>query len=295
MVVMKYYHVITRAHGEKTIFKDDADCLFYLHAVKDACKKYEIRWLAYAVMPTHTHLLWGGDLENITKARRKISYSYAVYARKKYPNLFSVQKKVIRAKNKVKWLQTNYDIKNEMRYIHLNPIEKNLETTLGASIRGSYNAVLSFWEPDNTQNPFNYFFALQEIRDALSTQSICRIFGNNSNAQKQFFLSFHQEKRSIKEESRPAFTGSLKIADDIVHDFFCKSRYYGKKTFDAKNREDFLLSLNRRNNPFKTPLICRISQETHLSTRAIADFLHIGHSTVKDILRKAKMMGAGGD
>lgn len=285
---MKYYHVITRAHGEKTIFKDDADCLFYLRAVKDACEKYEIRWLAYAVMPTHTHLLWGGNLENITKARRKISYSYSIYIRKKYPELFCVQKKVIRAKNKVKWLQTNYDIKNEMRYIHLNPIEKNLETTLGASLRGSYNAVLSFWEPNNTQNPFNYFFALQEIRDALSTQAICRIFGNNSNAQKQFFLSFHQEKLAVKEDSLPVLTGELKTAEKIVYEFFCKSRYYGTKTFDARNREDFLLSLSRRNNPIKALLICRISQETNLSTRAIADFLHIGHSTVKDILRKTQ-------
>lgn len=285
---MNYYHVITRSHGEKFIFRDEADCLFYLHAVKDACTQYQIFWLTYAVMPTHTHLLWVGRLDNITKARRKISYSYSVYARKKYPELFYEQKKVIRVKNQVKWMQTSYDIKNVIRYIHLNPMEKDLETTLGASIRSSYSAVLARWEPENTQNPFNYFFELQEIRDALAFEPLCRIFGKNSNAQKQAFLSFHQEKLPATSEALPDLTGNMKTANAIIYETFCKVRYYNGKPFDAKNREDFLLSLNRRSNPFKASLVLRLSQEAHLSGRAIADFLHMGHSTVKDILRKAQ-------
>lgn len=279
---MNYYHVITQSYGEKNIFQDEDDCLYYLQAVIVACQKYNIAWLAYAVMPTHTHLLWRGDLENIRKARRKISCRYAVYVRKKYPELFHVKKQVFRDKNQIKWLQTSYDVKNEIRYLHFNPIKKDLEPSLGTSIRSSFGAALSFWEPNDMQNPFNRFFELQEIRDFLALSLLAKFFGNNNNAQKQSFLSFHQENFITNFENR------LKVADNIVQEYFCKSRYYGRKPFDTKNREAFLLSLNRRNNPLKYSLISRISQDAHLSTREIADFLHIGQSTVKDILRKSK-------
>lgn len=287
---MTYYHVITQSHRGKIIFRDEADCLFYLCTVIKACEKYGLFWLAYAVMPTHSHLLLGGDLPNITKARRKISYTYSVYARKKYPELCLGSRQIIGSKNKVKWLQTSYDIKNVIRYIHLNPIRQQQETTLGESIRGSYGAVLALLEPQDTQNPFNRFFELQEIRDALAFSLLCQFFGKSHNAQKQAFLTFHQNATPSADSPVPLpFTDEkLKIADAIVYAHFCKVRYYDGKPFDAKNRQEFLLSLSRRNNPHKVPLIYQLSQKANLSSREIADLLHIGHSTVKDILRKTK-------
>ena len=282
---MNYYHVIARSYGEKSIFNDEEDCLFYLKAVKEACEKYQLAWLAYAVMPTHTHLIWGGDLETIRKARRKISCRYAIFVREKYPQLFCTNKKVFRPNNTIKWLQTTYDIKNAICYVHLNPIRKNLEPTLGESIRGSYFAPFSVWEPNNSKNPFCYFFALEELREALALQSVCKLFGNNGNAQKQSYFSWHQ--KSLAEQVPETPTGNLKKADAIVREFFERTRFYKGKPYDAKNREAFLLSLNRRNHPHKAQLVCRISQETSLSTSAIADFLHIGKTTVKNILKKS--------
>lgn len=282
---MNYYHVITRSYGEKSIFNDEEDCLFYLKAVKDACEQYQLAWLAYAVMPTHTHLIWGGELEHIIKARRKISCRYSIYARQKYAYLFLEKKKVIRPNNSIKWLQTAYDIKNTICYIHLNPIRKNLEGSLGESIRGSYLAPFSVWEPNNRKNPFCYFFALEELRETLALQSVCKLFGHNGNAQKQSYLSWHQKTLAEQVPETPA--GNLKKADAIVHEFFERTRFYKGKPYDAKNREAFLLSLNRRNHPYKSQLVCRISQETGLSTGAIADFLHMGRTTVKNILKKS--------
>lgn len=286
---MTYYHVITQSHRGKMIFRDEADCLFYLRTVKKACEQYQLVWLAYAVMPTHTHLLWGGDLPNITKARRKISYTYSVYARKKYPELCSGSRQIIGAKNNVKWLQTPYDIKNVIRYIHFNPIRQQLEMTLGESIRGSYSAICALLEPQNSQNPFNYFFELQEIRDALAFELLCQFFGKSHNAQKQAFFTFHQNAAPSEDTTPPAHISeeNSKRADAIVYAHFCKTRYYKGKPFDTRNRQEFLLTLSRRSNPHKVPLVCQLSQEAHLSAREIADFLHIGHSTVKDILRKA--------
>lgn len=51
------YHVINRANNRATIFNTDADYLHFEKLLKEAAERYEMRILAYVVMPNHWHLL----------------------------------------------------------------------------------------------------------------------------------------------------------------------------------------------------------------------------------------------
>ena len=104
---MEFYHVIIQSHAGKNILRDEDDCLFFLQTTKCAFEKYNIRWLAYAVMPTHIHIGAYGDLSLLKKARHNICYTYGVFARKKYPEFTAGRRLVFKEENEIKFLQTN--------------------------------------------------------------------------------------------------------------------------------------------------------------------------------------------
>lgn len=295
---MEFYHVITQSHYGKVIFPNEEDCIAYLQLVKDACRQYQIYWLAYAVMPTHTHLIFAveaGGPAALTKARHKIACGYTAYARKKHPELCCRDRYIFQRQNKVELLQSAYSVKKCIRYLHLNPLQKGMEITPGATIRSSYQAVMSMLEPDNAQNPFLYYFDLQEIRSALALELVCRFFGKNRNEQYQEFLSFHtgslQElppptklpQKGMENEKQVEF----QKAEVILEKYFSQTHFRGK-TFDANNRQAFLHWLNRRGNTHKTILVLRLAGSTSLSTREIAKLLNTSSTTVKRILEKTK-------
>lgn len=295
---MEYYHVITQSHYGKIIFPTEEDCVAYLQLVKEACEKYKIHWLAYAVMPTHTHLIFAieeGGPARLTNARHKIACGYTAYARKAHPELCYKDTNIFMRKNKVNFLQSAYDVKKCIRYLHLNPLQKELENMPGKTIRSSYLAVLSLWEPENSENPFVYYFDLQEIRSALALELIGRFFGRNRNEQRQEFLSYHtgslEESPSSAEPKKqqvpPQKQEEFKKAEQIVEKYFSQTHFRGK-TFDTGNRQAFLHWLNRRGNTHKTILVLRLVGSTTLSTSEVAKLLNTSNTTVKRIVKKIK-------
>lgn len=277
---MEYYHVITQSYAGKTIIRDDEDCLFYLQTVKKAFQKYGIRWLAYAAMPTHTHLGVYGDLENLAKARRNISYTYGVYVRKKYPELH----RVFEEKNQVKLLQKQFDVKKLIRYANLNPMEKQLESVVGESIRSSYSAILARWNPKDLKNPYNRYVELQEIRDAIAIEDVNWAFGRNINEQKQEFFNFHAAFDAAKHNENVA-NPRVQNAEKILEDCFYSIHSFRGKKFDDKGRQGFLFWLNRRGNPAKTKIVLMLAEEAQLKANEIAVFLNAGETTVRRILK----------
>jgi putative transposase len=64
------YHVLNRANGRRTIFRKPADFDAFEEILGQAIERFEMRLLAYIVMPNHWHLmLWpenDGDLSRFT-------------------------------------------------------------------------------------------------------------------------------------------------------------------------------------------------------------------------------------
>lgn len=312
---MRYYHVIAQSYYGREILPEEDDCLEYLMIARRAFQKYDIHWMGYAVMPTHVHLLVGvnaaengtvngtaeandGDdksaLLTLQKARRKITFAYTTYMRKKRPELLGKENRIFHPKVTVKSLSTLHDVKRVICYIHLNPLRKGLETTVGESIRSSYNAILATWEPQDMENLFNRFWELNEIRDALAIGEIGRAFGKNRNEQKRNFLSSHSQPVSestwqdVMESAQMVASKKdmLEKAERIVKTYFMKNYSFGKREFTEENRELFLRWLNRRGNPHKEELVLFLRKNTRLTAHEIAVLLHIGDSTVRRIVGK---------
>jgi|SRR3989338_5251571 len=51
------YHVINRANGRQTIFDSSDDYRHFEKLLKDAIEKYDMRLIAYVLMPNHWHLI----------------------------------------------------------------------------------------------------------------------------------------------------------------------------------------------------------------------------------------------
>lgn len=193
---MKYYHIITQSYRGKNILPEIDDCVAYLQLTAKSFQHYQVLWLAYAVMPTHIHLCVAmpsdDDAENrlvLAKARRKIACGYTAYARKQHPEWFWWEARIFEKRNTLKFLQTPYDVRQLIRYIHLNPLRKELEDTPGETVRSSHQAILALWDSLDPQNPFNCFAELQKVRNAMAAETFFALFGRNRNEQKQRYLA----------------------------------------------------------------------------------------------------------
>jgi len=53
------YHAINRANARMQIFDTNEDYLFFENALEEAKEKFDMRILAYCIMPNHWHLILG--------------------------------------------------------------------------------------------------------------------------------------------------------------------------------------------------------------------------------------------
>lgn len=311
---MKYYHIITQSYRGKNILPEPEDCVAYLHLVAKSFQQYHVLWLGYAVMPNHIHLcaaMPSDDEENniliLRKARRKISCGYIAHARKQHPELFFKETRIFEKYNQVKFLQTPYDVRNLIRYIHLNPLRKDLENVPGETIRCSHQAILSLCDPQDSQNPFNSFAELQRVRNSLAAEEFFRLFGRNRNEQKQNYLSLLSQpltdeqtaqlnaqvqgqakgQAGVAANARAAGKeAELRKAEQVLRAYFSQHYAFQGREFTPESRKAFLRWLNRpKNIAHKRAVVTYIAKNTSLSSREIAGVLNIGSTTVKKIIK----------
>lgn len=290
--MMQNFHVMFKSHDNKKIFHREEDCLVYLQLVKRACEKYGMRWLVYAIMSNHIHLVLCGNGEDLPHVRYNISSGYAAYYRRTYPCYCAPGKPVFRSHNATKWLQANNDLKQVIRYVNRNLIEKSLEDKLGDSPRGSYRAILSARLPEDGENPFYTCDALREIQDALDADAVFRAFGKNHKEQLQNFIAFHKVASKDPQDDRKStatvISQELQKAEEILQTYYCSNYLYRNKPYDAQTRQAFLDWVGRRGNPTKVQLIRDVANSTSLTSRQIADFLKVGRTTVQEALKSQK-------
>jgi putative transposase len=79
------YHVVHRGNNKQMIFFNDEDNRKYLQLVRWYSEKWNVRVLAYSLMPTHVHLLLVPKEENsLAKTMQGISLCYTQQINKKY-------------------------------------------------------------------------------------------------------------------------------------------------------------------------------------------------------------------
>ena len=252
----------------------------YLHMVARACEKYAVCWLAYALMSNHIHLVLRCESSALRDVRYNISSGYAAYYRRTYPQYSAPGEPVFRSHNTTKWLQAGNDLRQALRYVHRNLIEKGMESSLGENPRTSYRLLLS------TRMSVSLYDEFLGIRDALEADLVFRAFGKNREEQLQNFIAFHKGSGETA-VAMPAIADELCVAETILRQCFSRRYTFSAREYNDKNRQAFLSWLGGRGNTLKEELVLQLAAETSLSGRQIAEFLQLGETTVKKILRRA--------
>jgi putative transposase len=116
------YHVTSRGNERKNIFRDEMDRKMLLKMVGVAKKKFGFKIFAFILMSNHYHFLFKCERTNLPLIMQYINTGYGVYFNRKYKrfgHLFQGRYKSI-------LVEHGPDIKEVVRYIHLNPIRAGM-------------------------------------------------------------------------------------------------------------------------------------------------------------------------
>src|SRR5574341_629460 len=122
------HHVMARGIARVRIFRTETDREDFLARLAALCQAGAVRVYAWALLPTHFHLLVRSGRQPLAHSMRRLLTGYVVnYNRrhKRYGHLFQNRYKSIICEEDAYLLELT-------RYIHLNPLRAGLVATLGA-------------------------------------------------------------------------------------------------------------------------------------------------------------------
>lgn len=119
-----FYHVFSRGNRRADIFTERRDYERFLEKIEEYRKKYAVEIVAYCLLPNHFHLLikQAGDLP-LARYVGTLLNSYARYCSVKY-NLPPGH--VFQGRFGCKLVETEAEVLQTSRYIHLNSIKNRL-------------------------------------------------------------------------------------------------------------------------------------------------------------------------
>ncbi|MFW5782218.1 MAG: transposase [Candidatus Muiribacteriaceae bacterium] len=78
-----YYHVFARGDHKKRIFFDNIDYYTFIEKLQGVLQKYNVKCMAFALMPNHYHLYLKTEEANISKVMHSLNTSYSNWCRAK--------------------------------------------------------------------------------------------------------------------------------------------------------------------------------------------------------------------
>lgn len=116
------YHVVSRGNARQDIFEDTRDYAQFLLRLESALERFDLRCLAYCLMPNHLHLLVQvGDLP-ISRPMQQLLSGYAQWFNRRYCRVGHV----FQGRFKSLLVDTNDYLVAVVRYVLRNPVESGL-------------------------------------------------------------------------------------------------------------------------------------------------------------------------
>lgn len=117
-----FYHVMNRGTNRQNIFKDDKDREVFLRLVEETIRQWKIEVHAFCLMSNHYHMLIRTPLANLSRAMRHINGVYT----QRYNRKWNRDGQIFRGRYKAILVEDEAYLVELLRYIHLNPVEKQL-------------------------------------------------------------------------------------------------------------------------------------------------------------------------
>lgn len=139
------YHVMMRGNEKKKIFLDNEDRNQFVNTLKrmkgEGDSNFHI--YAYCLMDNHVHLLLKEGNDDISRAMKRVSVSYAYYFNKKYQRVGHLFQDRFRSEV----IENESYLLAAARYIHNNPVKAGIVKNAGAYKWSSYQFYIG---KDNT-------------------------------------------------------------------------------------------------------------------------------------------------
>jgi REP element-mobilizing transposase RayT len=120
------HHVYARGNEKRVVFLDDRDGDFFLSRLKKNLARWEIRCIAWALMPNHFHLLVRCPKGNLASLMQCLLTGYSLYFNKRYQRVGHLFQN--RYKSEALTREGHY--RELLRYIHLNPVRAGILSSM---------------------------------------------------------------------------------------------------------------------------------------------------------------------
>lgn len=119
----EYYHIFNRGVGRGAIYRDDVDYMEFLRRLKQNAGRYDIRIIAYCLIPNHFHLLVRQDeTASAGTMVQYISNGYAQWFNRRH------QRNGTLFQGRFEAIHVDEDgyLRHLCRYIHGNPVRHGI-------------------------------------------------------------------------------------------------------------------------------------------------------------------------
>jgi putative transposase len=144
------YHIIARGNKGEFIFKEEGDYRRYLKFLREYKRRFPFFLYAYALMPTHVHLLVEAREVPLSKVMQTMQFRYTKNYNRKYHtwgHLFQGRYKAILCEKTPYLLELS-------AYIHLNPVRAGLVERPSEYKWSSFNSYLHRRNDDLVDHDF---------------------------------------------------------------------------------------------------------------------------------------------
>ncbi|MGL5676627.1 MAG: transposase [Cellulosilyticaceae bacterium] len=125
-----YYHITCRGNHRNDIFRDEGDFGMYIDLLCFHLKQFETtpyEVVCYCLMDNHVHLLMRMSTKPLSLLMQRLNCSYVRYFNKKYNYVGHLFQERFFAE----LIETDQQLLEVSRYIHLNPVKAQMVTTPG--------------------------------------------------------------------------------------------------------------------------------------------------------------------
>lgn len=287
-----WYHVMNRGRRGEKVFEGKNDYNAFVDLLKELDEDYKVNIVAYCLMSNHYHLLMQTPEANISRSMRHLNGVYT----QRFNRMHLCDGQLFRGRYKCVLVDADSYLLELVRYIHRNPLEAGIVTTLDKYTWSSHkgylsgakkwdwlhkNYILSLFSRNKAESVRRYkqFVSKEtpeEINQIFSGRTLATIIGTKSFVEKikgRFFANKTHEE----------VPGSRFLAPDVDTIIGEVCKYYKTSTNE--------LLLSRRGH-FNEPRNTAIYLIRHLRNDTLKDvgkfFGIVKNSTISSIDRRLK-------
>ncbi len=243
-----YYHIMMRGNNREYIYRTIKDKQHFLQLIKE---EESLHLMGYCLMDNHVHLVLKAQIEDLSKAIKKINVKYAMH--------YNFHKRrvghVFQNRYKSEVIHTDPYLTQVIRYIHYNPVRAGM----------IFNAEEYPW------SSYKEYLGKAVIIAEHQKNFLLNLFSGNTTE----FINFHQQKddQEYLDTREEVEQNRINQAQAVITEF-CNE----KGIFEAKQIKN--------DDRYLEGIIQMLLDKTKLSHRKIAQLLEVNRNTIHQVAKK---------